>query len=209
MPFDEMLSWLLFYTSIFRTAKAPTVDIIDPSGIVRSQAIENADGTLRLTLNGAENTRTFAGRFIAEAFGSAVQHLAFASRDIFATAAALTANGFETLAISPNYYDDVEARFGLDPDFADRLQAAEHPLRPRRARRVLPALQPELRRGLLLRDRRAPRRLPRLRRPERPVPHRRPEAPPAPEGAAAGVKPADKSLRIDEIQKFIPSISMP
>jgi 4-hydroxyphenylpyruvate dioxygenase len=123
MPFDEMLSWLLFYTSIFATRKAPTVDIIDPSGIVRSQAIENADGTLRLTLNGAENARTFAGRFIAESFGSAVQHLAFATPDIFATAAALTANGFETLAITPNYYDDVEARFGLDPEFADRLRA--------------------------------------------------------------------------------------
>ncbi|MFO1142400.1 MAG: TIM barrel protein [Amaricoccus sp.] len=124
MPFDEMLSWLLFYTSIFRTEKAPTVDIIDPAGIVRSQAIENVDGSLRLTLNGAENTRTFAGHFIAESFGSAVQHLAFATGDIFATAAALTANGFETLAITRNYYDDVEARFGLDPDFADRLQEA-------------------------------------------------------------------------------------
>lgn len=124
MPFGEMLSWLLFYTSIFRTEKAPTVDIVDPAGIVRSQAIENAEGTLRLTLNGAENARTFAGRFIAEAFGSAVQHLAFVSSDIFATAAALTANGFETLAISRNYYDDVEARFGLEPAFADRLRAA-------------------------------------------------------------------------------------
>ena len=79
---------------------------------------------MRLTLNGAENARTLAGHFIAEAFGSAVQHLAFATRDIFATAAALTANGFETLAISPNYFDDIEARFGLDPDFADRLRAA-------------------------------------------------------------------------------------
>lgn len=124
MPYDEMLSWALFYTSIFRLAKAPTVDIIDPSGIVRSQAIENEDGSLRLTLNGAENARTFAGHFIAESFGSAVQHLAFASEDIFATAAALEANGFEALAITPNYFDDVEARLGLDPDFADRLRAA-------------------------------------------------------------------------------------
>ena len=35
----------------------------------------------------------------------------------------LRANGFEPLHISPNYYDDVEARFGLDPDLADRLRA--------------------------------------------------------------------------------------
>ena len=49
MPYDEMLSWLLFYTSIFRPEKAPQVDIIDPSGVVRSQAIENADGACGLT----------------------------------------------------------------------------------------------------------------------------------------------------------------
>ncbi|MBX3578738.1 MAG: sugar phosphate isomerase/epimerase and 4-hydroxyphenylpyruvate domain-containing protein [Rhizobiaceae bacterium] len=121
MDYGEMLSWLLFYTSIFRTDKAPMVDVIDPSGIVRSQAIESPDGLLRLTLNGAENRRTLAGRFVAESFGSAVQHVAFATDDIFATAAALKAAGFEPLKMSPNYYDDVEARFGLDPDLADRL----------------------------------------------------------------------------------------
>ena len=69
------MAWMLFYTTIFATRKAPMVDIIDPSGVVRSQAIENADGSLRLTLNGAENARTFAGHFVAESFGSAVQHL--------------------------------------------------------------------------------------------------------------------------------------
>jgi 4-hydroxyphenylpyruvate dioxygenase len=122
MDHGEMLSWLLFYTSIFRTHKTPMVDVIDPAGVVRSQAIESPDGGLRLTLNGAENRRTLAGRFISESFGSGVQHVAFATNDIFATAAALRSNGFVPLAISPNYYDDVEARFGLDPDLADRLR---------------------------------------------------------------------------------------
>src|SRR3546814_19242112 len=64
-----------------------------------------------------------SGHFIAESFGSAGQHLAFASRDIFATVAALKQNGFRPLAISPNYYDDIEARFGLEPDLVDRLRA--------------------------------------------------------------------------------------
>jgi len=123
MSYDEMLTWLLFYTSIFRTKKTPMVDVIDPAGVVRSQAIESPDAALRLTLNGAENRRTLAGHFVAESFGSAVQHLAFATDDIFATAEALKMNGFQPLPISPNYYDDVEARFGLDPDLADRLRA--------------------------------------------------------------------------------------
>ncbi len=123
VAYDEMLTWLLFYTSIFDLHKTPMVDIIDPAGVVRSQALENANGNLRITLNGAENRRTLAGHFIAEKFGSGVQHLAFSTSDIFQTAAALRQNGFETLSISPNYYGDVEARFGLDPDLTERLKA--------------------------------------------------------------------------------------
>jgi 4-hydroxyphenylpyruvate dioxygenase len=38
-------------------------------------------------------------------------------------AEALRANGFEPLQISGNYYEDVEARFGLDPILTDRLRA--------------------------------------------------------------------------------------
>lgn len=122
MNYEEMLTWILFYTSIFATHKTPMVDIVDPGGLVRSQVIENAEGTLRLTLNGAENSRTLAGHFIAESFGSAVQHLAFASDDIFKTVAAMKQNGFKPLNISPNYYDDIEARFGLEPDLLDALR---------------------------------------------------------------------------------------
>lgn len=123
MHYDELLTWLLFYTSLLKAHKTPLVDIIDPSGIVRSQVVENASGSLRITMNGAENRNTLAGRFIAETFGSGIQHLAFNTDDIFKAADQLAAGGFVSLAISPNYYDDLEARFGLDPDFTERLKA--------------------------------------------------------------------------------------
>ena len=122
MNYEEMLTWLLFYTSIFRTRKTPVVDVVDPAGVVRSQAIEGEHGGLRLTLNGADNRKTLAGHFIAERFGSSVQHLAFATEDIFETARQLKAASFESLALSPNYYDDIEARFGLDDELSDRLR---------------------------------------------------------------------------------------
>ena len=80
MNYEEMPTWLLFYTSIFRTTKTPMVDVIDPAGLVRSQVIESAGRRFRLTLNGAENRRTLAGHFIAETFGSGVQHLALRDR---------------------------------------------------------------------------------------------------------------------------------
>lgn len=121
MAYDEMLSWSLFYTTIFQAGKTPMVDVIDPDGLVRSQAIKS--GGLRITLNGAEARRTLAGRFIEETFGASVQHIAFATDDIFASAAQMAARGFPALQIGANYYADVEARFGLDPALTARLQA--------------------------------------------------------------------------------------
>jgi 4-hydroxyphenylpyruvate dioxygenase len=122
MAYDEMLTWVLFYRSIFATAKSPMVDVLDPGGLVRSQVIENAAGSLRLTLNGADSSRTFAGRFVSGSSGSGIQHLAFATADIFATAEAVARNGLAPLAISSNYYEDLEARLGLDPALVERLR---------------------------------------------------------------------------------------
>jgi len=122
MRYEEMLSWTLFYTSIFDAEKAPMVDVVDPDGLVRSQAVRS--GRLRVTLNGAETRRTLAGRFIEESFGSSVQHLALATDDIFATAAAFAERGFQALRIGANYYDDIEARFGLDAALVERMKSA-------------------------------------------------------------------------------------
>lgn len=123
MNYDEMLTWVLFYRSIFATRKSSVVDVADPSGLVRSQVVENERGSLRLTLNGAENSRTLAGHFVTNTFGSSIQHLAFASSDIFATAETMRASGLEVLEISANYYGDLDARLGLDPNFVAQLKA--------------------------------------------------------------------------------------
>jgi 4-hydroxyphenylpyruvate dioxygenase len=114
--YEDMLSWLLFYTSLLDVRKTPQVDITDPGGIVRSQVVETADGALRIAMNGSQSQRTQSSRFINEYFGSGVQHIAFATDDIVATAGKLKANGIEVLGIPENYYDDLEARIGLLPE---------------------------------------------------------------------------------------------
>ncbi|MFZ0174635.1 MAG: TIM barrel protein, partial [Pseudolabrys sp.] len=114
MHYEDMLSWLLFYTSLLDVRKTPQVDITDPGGIVRSQVVETMNGMLRIALNASQSPRTQSSRFLNEYFGSGVQHIAFATDDILATAARLKANGVETLRIPENYYDDLEARTGLD-----------------------------------------------------------------------------------------------
>ena len=116
MTYDEMLSWSLFYTSLFGMEKAPMVDVTDPDGLVRSQALETEGEGLRITLNGAETHRTVAGAFLSESFGAPVQHVALATSDIFATAEALAARGFGALPIPSNYYADIAARFDIAED---------------------------------------------------------------------------------------------
>ena len=124
MNYDEMLSWSLFHTTLFDMGKAPMLDVIDPDGLVRSQALATPDGAFRITLNGAETHRTVAGGFLAESFGSSVQHIALATDDIFATAEALAERGFKALPMSENYYADLAARFDLAPDLLARMRAA-------------------------------------------------------------------------------------
>ena len=99
------------------------VDVVDPDGLVRSQALETPDGAFRITLNGAETHRTMAGGFLADSFGASVQHIALASDDIFTSSAAMAAKGFKPLPLSDNYYADLAARFDLDPEILARLKA--------------------------------------------------------------------------------------
>jgi 4-hydroxyphenylpyruvate dioxygenase len=123
MQYEEMLSWVLFYTSLLDLQKVPPQDVPDPGGLVVSQVIEAADGSLRLVLNASQSHRTQSSRFLAEAFGSGVQHLALATDDMMRTVARLERNGIELLEIPENYYDDLEAKTGLPPERIAELKA--------------------------------------------------------------------------------------
>ncbi|WGW05777.1 bifunctional sugar phosphate isomerase/epimerase/4-hydroxyphenylpyruvate dioxygenase family protein [Tropicibacter oceani] len=123
MSYEDMLSWTLFYSTIFDMRKSPMVDVTDPDGLVRSQVVEAPDGALRITLNGADTHRTLAGRFLSESFGAPVQHIALATDDIFSSVTALIAKGFTPLPIPQNYYDDLAARFDFPPGLMERMQA--------------------------------------------------------------------------------------
>jgi 4-hydroxyphenylpyruvate dioxygenase len=123
MPYDEMLSWLLFYTGILDLQRLPQMEIADPLGLVQSQAIINIDQSLRVVLNGSAATRTLSARFISEFFGSGVQHIAFTCDDIFAAVAEMRARGADFLKIPDNYYDDIEAKYDLDARTMAALRA--------------------------------------------------------------------------------------
>ena len=124
LPYDDMPSWLLYYLALFDVTKTPRVEVADPFGLVYSQSVESAGAQLRLVLNSSASAQTLAARFLHNYLGAGVQYMTLATQDIFATARQLRENGLEILPIPHNYYDDLQARFGLDVDLAVRL--AEH-----------------------------------------------------------------------------------
>lgn len=124
MQHEEMLTWLLFYSSLIEARKTPVQDVLDPGGIVHSQVLETTDGAFRLVLNASQSRHTLSSQFLDHLVGSGVQHIAFATTDIFATVDALRSRGVELLPIPDNYYDDLEARLDLSADLLARLRAS-------------------------------------------------------------------------------------
>jgi 4-hydroxyphenylpyruvate dioxygenase len=122
MRYEEMLTWLLFYNSLFDVVQTSTQAVVDPGGVVQSQAVETASGSLRLVLNASQSHQTLSSRFLSESFGGGVQHVALATDDIFATVEQLYRNGVELLPIPENYYDDLETRADLSDDEIARMR---------------------------------------------------------------------------------------
>jgi 4-hydroxyphenylpyruvate dioxygenase len=123
MYYEEMLTWVLFYTSLLDLQKTPEQDVLDPGGLVKSVVVQSADGALRIVLNASQSARTQSSRFLNEVLGSGVQHIAFATADLVATVARLAANGVALLPIPENYYDDLEAKTDVAPERIAQFKA--------------------------------------------------------------------------------------
>ncbi|MCO4254319.1 bifunctional sugar phosphate isomerase/epimerase/4-hydroxyphenylpyruvate dioxygenase family protein [Pseudarthrobacter cellobiosi] len=108
--FDEAV---LFYTSALALEPQPFAEVPSPTGLVRSQVMATGDRAVRLVLNLAplnQQRKTYQ------------EHIAFAVDDLVATARNCKARGLEFLQIPANYYEDLDARFGLASDFLVTLQ---------------------------------------------------------------------------------------
>lgn len=123
--FDEAV---LFYTSALALEPQPYAEVASPTGLVRSQVMLTRDRGVRLVLNLAPliqqegTTPGAAGTAGRGQRRSYQEHIAFAVDDLIATARAARARGLEFLQIPENYYEDLDARFGLAPDFLSTLR---------------------------------------------------------------------------------------
>jgi 4-hydroxyphenylpyruvate dioxygenase len=122
VPVGSLDAWVLFYRAVLGLTPLASVVMNDPYGVVRSRAVESADQAVRYSMNVSERQNTAAGRSVSQFGGAGVHHIAFRVTDVLATAQALRARGAPMLQIPDNYYDDLEARFGLAPEFLDPLR---------------------------------------------------------------------------------------
>src|SRR5580704_13725531 len=122
MRFEEMLSWEQFYTALFDVQRAPQLEIADPLGLVKSQVLQDRDGSLRLVLNASTATQTMSSRFLSEFFGAGVQHIAFTCDDIFKAVSAMRAAGATFLNIPDNYYADLDSRYEPAPELLSAMK---------------------------------------------------------------------------------------
>ncbi|MGY3319214.1 TIM barrel protein [Arthrobacter sp. TE12232] len=123
--FDEAV---LFYTSALALEPQPYAEVASPTGLVRSQVMLTEDRGVRLVLNLAPLLQQeAAGTKEPGESGTGhrrtyQEHVAFAVTDLVATARAARDRGLDFLQIPANYYEDLDARFALDPDFLATLR---------------------------------------------------------------------------------------
>ncbi|MFC7304693.1 bifunctional sugar phosphate isomerase/epimerase/4-hydroxyphenylpyruvate dioxygenase family protein [Streptomyces monticola] len=112
-PWHQFDEAALFYRSVLGLGADESLDLADPYGLCRSRAVAAPDGGVRIALNVAPGPDTD---------GAGPQHIALATDDVIAAARSVRERGGSLLPIPANYYDDLAARFDLDPQRIDTLR---------------------------------------------------------------------------------------
>ena len=122
LPEGQLDSWILFYRAVLGLEPEGAVELADPYGLVQSRAMASRNRALRFPLNVSHSRNTATARSVSTLAGAGVHHIAFESKDIFATLRRLRETGVRMLSIPVNYYDDLAARFSLADEFVDELR---------------------------------------------------------------------------------------
>ncbi|MDY0908561.1 bifunctional sugar phosphate isomerase/epimerase/4-hydroxyphenylpyruvate dioxygenase family protein [Microbacterium sp. CFBP9034] len=113
-PWQHFDAGVLFFHSVLDLRTQPAMEVAAPVGLVRSQVLTTADGVVRIALN-----------LVPPAAGEDAilpQHIAFAASDALGLARSARDRGFRPLHIPANYYDDIEARFEIEPALLEQLK---------------------------------------------------------------------------------------
>jgi 4-hydroxyphenylpyruvate dioxygenase len=122
LPMGRMDNFVLFYRALFGFIPEQLWEIPDTMGLIQSRTMASAGRDIRLPLNISESRETTTGRFLTTFSGAGVQHIAMATTDIRRSMEQLANRGARFLPIPGNYYEDIEARWGLDTERLEMLR---------------------------------------------------------------------------------------
>jgi len=136
----RMNHWAGFYETIFDFREIRYFDIEGQQTALLSRAMTAPDDKIRIPLNESQDDYSQIAEYLKEYKGEGIQHLAFATDDIFKTVDALRANGVKFQNSPDTYYDMID----------QRIPGHEHDVAAMRERRILIDGSPETGEGLLL-----------------------------------------------------------
>ncbi len=136
----RMDHWAQFYERIFNFREIRYFDIEGQQTGLFSRAMTAPDDKIRIPLNESQDDVSQIAEYLKEYKGEGIQHLAFATDDIFATVDALRANGIKFQESPDTYYDMID----------ERVPGHGHSVDAMRQRRILIDGSPETGDGLLL-----------------------------------------------------------
>jgi len=136
----RMDHWARFYEDVFNFRQIRYFDIEGQQTGLLSRAMTAPDDKIRIPLNESQDDYSQIAEYLKEYKGEGIQHLAFATDDIFATVDRLRANGVGFQNSPDSYYDMID----------ERIPSHAHDVQAMRDRRILIDGSPETGEGLLL-----------------------------------------------------------
>jgi 4-hydroxyphenylpyruvate dioxygenase len=136
----RMDHWAGFYERVFNFRQIRYFDIEGQQTGLLSRAMTAPDDRIRIPLNESQDDYSQIAEYLKEYKGEGIQHLAFATDDIFKTVDALRANGVKFQSSPDTYYDMID----------QRIPGHEHDVAAMRQRGFLIDGSPETGEGLLL-----------------------------------------------------------
>jgi len=122
VPAGQVEPWVLFHRAVLGLQAERNVVLHDPYGVIKSREIESADRAVRVAVTVSERESTSVSRAVSSFRGAGVQQIALAVPDLVATARALKAIGAPLLPVPANYYDDLAAKYDLEPGLLAALR---------------------------------------------------------------------------------------
>ncbi|AXK39413.1 4-hydroxyphenylpyruvate dioxygenase [Crenobacter cavernae] len=114
--------WAGFYESIANFREIRYFDIEGKLTGLVSKAMTSPCGKIRIPINESSDDKSQIEEFLREYHGEGIQHIALATRDIFATVEALRQRGVKFLDTPDTYYDKVDARVPGHGENVERLR---------------------------------------------------------------------------------------